>query len=309
MQVQKVCAAKVKFPENFQIIQNLTQKTTKKMKNYFKSKFFYIISIITLTVTIVPIVFTSMGLGFIFRDAVGAILTPAQKIFNYAAEGIDGFAAYFYKFDELVEENNRLQEQVAELRNQLYDSAEMEEMYEWISGFLELKMAHNDFKLLSAAVTGRESGNYAKILTLDVGSGAGVTIGMPVITADGIVGQITEVGYNWSKVTTIVEPNSSVGAYVEKTGDSGIAAGTFELSRDGLLSLLYLPADAEVNIGDRVLSTGYGSVYPRGLTLGYVDSVEPNTYSRTVSVTVNPAINFADISDVMLITGFEQTAR
>lgn len=277
------------------------------MKNYFKNKFFYIISVITLIVTIVPIVFNSMGLNFVFRDLVGIILTPAQKLFNYAAEGIDGYAAYFYKFDELVEENNQLKEQVSQLQTALYDSAEMEEMYEWMSEFLELKMAHNDFKLLSATVTGRESGNYSKILTLDVGSGAGVACGMPVITSEGIVGQVTEVGYNWSKVTTVVEANSSVGAYVEKTGDAGICSGTFELASDGLMDFLYLPADSDVSEGDRVLSTGFGSVYPRGLTLGYVESVGLNNYTRGLYVIVKSAVDFSDISKVMVITSFEQT--
>lgn len=279
------------------------------MKNYFKSKFFYIITVVTLIVTIVPTVFCSMGLSFVFRDMVGIVLTPAQKLFNYAAEGIDGFVSYFYKFDELVEENIRLREQVSQLQAELYDSAEIEEMYEWMSEFLELKMAHNDFELLSASVTGRESGNYSKVLTLDVGSGAGVASGMPVITSEGIVGQITEVGYNWCKVTTILEPNSSVGAYVEKTGDAGICTGSFALSSEGLVNFLYLPADTEVNAGDRVLSTGYGSIYPRGLTVGYVESVSLNSYSRNLEVTVRSAVDFTEISSVMVITSFEQTAN
>lgn len=278
------------------------------MKNYFKSKFFYIITVITLIVTIVPTVFCSMGLSFVFRDMVGIVLTPAQKLFNYAAEGIDGFVSYFYKFDELLEENIRLREQVSQLQSELYDSAEIEEMYEWMSEFLELKMAHNDFELLAASVTGRESGNYSKILTLDVGSGAGVASGMPVITSEGIVGQITEVGYNWCKVTTLVEANSSVGAYVEKTGEAGICTGSFALSSEGLVNFMYLPADAEITAGDRVLSTGYGSIYPRGLTVGYVESVSLNSYSRNLEVTVRSAVDFTDISSVMVITSFEQTA-
>ena len=62
------------------------------MKNYFKSKFFYIVTAVALILTIVPAVFASMGLTFVLRDAVCVILTPAQKLFNYAAEGVKGFA-------------------------------------------------------------------------------------------------------------------------------------------------------------------------------------------------------------------------
>ncbi|MBQ4353970.1 MAG: rod shape-determining protein MreC [Clostridia bacterium] len=278
------------------------------MKQFFKNKFFYIISVITLLVTIVPMIFSSMGLTFVFRDAVGVLLTPMQKVFQYAAQAADGFAAYFYRFDELVEENNALREEIAELRTQIYDSSEREEMYAWLSDFLELKMGHNDYKFLSASVTGRESGNYSRILTLDVGSGAGVELHMPVITSEGIVGQITEVGYNWSKVTTIVEPNSSVGAYVERNNDAGIARGVFELSADGLCLLSYLPADSTVREGDRILSTGYGSVYPRDLVVGYVDSVETNPYTRSLDVRVRCAVDFSSLAQVMIITDFDAVA-
>ncbi len=278
------------------------------MKKYFKSKFFYVITTLALILTITPAVFSSMGLSFVLRDACAVLLTPAQKVFNYAAEGFDGFVSYFYKFDRLVEENNQLREQVSQLSTQLYDAAEMEKMYEWMADYLDMKSAHNDLKLLSATVTGRDSGNYSKVLTLDVGSGAGVSIGMPVITSEGIAGQITEVGYNWSRVTTVVEAGSSVGAYVERTGEAGICTGEFELAKDGLISFDYLPSNLEAQAGDRVLSTGYGSVYPRGLTLGYVESISSNEYTRANQVLVRCAVSFSDISKVMVITSFEQVA-
>lgn len=139
-------------------------------------------TVVTLLVAIVPTVFYSMGLTFVFRDAVCAVLTPMQKLFNYASDAIDGFASYFYKFDELVEENNAFREQISELHSQIYDSAEIEEMYVWMSEYLDLKMRHSDFEFLAASVTGRESSSFSKVLTLDTGSGAGVELGMPVIT-------------------------------------------------------------------------------------------------------------------------------
>ncbi len=263
-------------------------------------------TVIALAVAIVPTVFYSMGLTFAPRDFVGVVLTPLQKVFNYAAEGFDGFAAYFYKFDELVEENNRLREQVSELEAQIYDAAELEEMYAWLSEFLELKMRKTDLKLLGASVTGRESGNYSRVLTLDVGYGAGVALHMPVITSEGIVGRITEVGYNWSKATTVVEANSAVGAYIERTKDLGICKGDFGLSADGMCAMHYLPADSDVRVGDRVISSGYGSVYPRGLTVGYVESVELNEYDRSLLVKVKCAADFSELTRVMIITDFEE---
>ncbi len=275
------------------------------MKQFFKNKFFYIMTVLALLLTIVPSVFYSMGLTFVFRDAVCVLLTPMQKVFNYATEAVDSFAAYFYKFDELVEENLALRERVAELEKQNYDAAELEERSAWMSNFLEMKTQHTDFKMLSASVTGRESGNYSKVLTIDAGTGAGVTLNMPVVTSEGIVGRITELGYNWAKVTTIVESQSSVGAYIERTEDAGICEGKFDLAADGMCRLSYLPAEAEIDIGDRVLSTGYGSVYPRGLVIGYVETVGINELTRSPDVTVKCAVDFSELTQVMIITDYE----
>ncbi|MBE6709829.1 MAG: rod shape-determining protein MreC [Ruminococcaceae bacterium] len=275
------------------------------MKQFFKNKFFYIMTVLALLFTIVPTIFYSMGLTFVFRDAVCVLLTPMQKVFNYATEALDGFAAYFYKFDELVEENNALRERIAELEKQNYDAAELEERSAWMSSFLEMKTQHTDFKMLSASVTGRESGNYSKILTIDAGTGAGVQLNMPVVTSEGIVGQITELGYNWAKVTTIVEAQSAVGAYIERTDEAGICEGAFELSADGLCRLSYLPAEADVKVGDRVLSTGFGSVYPRGLVIGYVETVGINEFTRSPDVTVKCAADFSELTQVMIITDYE----
>ena len=275
------------------------------MKQFFKNKFFYIMTVLALLFTIVPTIFYSMGLTFVFRDAVCVLLTPMQKVFNYATEALDGFAAYFYKFDELVEENNALRERIAELEKQNYDAAELEERSAWMSSFLEMKTQHTDFKMLAASVTGRESGNYSKILTIDVGTGAGVQLNMPVVTSEGIVGQITELGYNWAKVTTIVEAQSAVGAYIERTDEAGICEGAFELSADGLCRLSYLPAEADVKVGDRVLSTGFGSVYPRGLVIGYVETVGINEFTRSPDVTVKCAADFSELTQVMIITDYE----
>ncbi len=275
------------------------------MKNFIKNKFFYIMTVVTLLVTIVPTVFYQMGLTFVFRDAIGMVLTPMQKVFNYGAEAIDGFVSYFYKFDEIVEENAALKERVAELEAQIYDSRELEEAYVWLSDFLDLKIQHTDFQMTPAVVTGRESGNYSSILTLDVGYGAGIARNMPVVTASGIVGRVTEVGYNWCKVTTIVESQSSIGAFVERTDEAGIVRGRFELASDGYCEMTYLPASAEVAVGDRILSSGYGSVFPRGLVIGYVHSIESNPYTRSLVVKVQCAVEFSSLTDVMIITNYD----
>ena len=85
------------------------------MKKYIKSKFFYIITVVTLLVTIVPTVYYRMGVTFPLRDALNTMLVPMQKLFLAAADAVDGFTGYFYKFDALVEENEKTKAWVGSL--------------------------------------------------------------------------------------------------------------------------------------------------------------------------------------------------
>ena len=278
------------------------------MKEFFKKKFFYIIVVIALIATIVPSVLYSMGVTPFIRNAIGTIFTPMQKISISVTEAIDGYASYFHKFDLLKEENEKLKEQIKDLQSQVYNATELEQMYDWLSGFMEMKIAHTDFKFLAASVTGHEINNYSRILTLNVGSSSGVVVNMPVVTSDGIVGQVTEVGLNWCKVTTLTQANSSVGVYVERTRETGICTGNFNLSSEGLCDLNYLPSDSDVKVGDRVVSSGLGSIYPADLVVGFVESVEIDPETRGISARVKCVCDFSTLSQVMIITSFDTSA-
>lgn len=278
------------------------------MKQFFRNKFFYIISAVALVLVIVPVVFAKMGLTPLVRKAVGVMLTPVQKVFNYAADAVDGYVSYFYKFDELAEENRLLREKVSELESQVYDAEDLKKMYTWMSGFLEMKIKHTDFKFLEASVTGREGGNYSKLLVLDVGTTSGVHVNMPVVTSSGVVGRVVEVGLTWAKVAPVSAPSSSVGVYVERTNDEGVCSGDLELMNTGFCYLKHLPQDSSVAVGDIVLSSGLGGVYPRDLAVGVVESVEKNAYTSTLDVRVKTAVDDASLTDVMIIISFDSYA-
>lgn len=279
------------------------------MKPYFKSKFFYIITVLTLAAVIIPTVLCSMGLTGVLRSAAGSIMTPLRRGAQSIVDAIDGYAAYFYEFDRLVEENERLRKERAELLEEVHKSRELEEQYDWISEYLELKMQHTDYKMTPADVCGRESGNYSTAFMLDVGSSSGIRRNMTVVTGAGVLGYISEVGGNWSKASSILESSSALGVYDERSGESCVMEGDYTLAREGLCRLRYLEEGADVKVGDRILTSGYGSVYPRGLTVGYVERIEENEYSRSLVAYVRPAAFAEDdadrISQVMIITDYE----
>ncbi len=250
-----------------------------------------------------------MGLTPLLRNGVNTLLTPLRQLSYGIAAGIDGYAEYIYAFDELMEENARLKEENASLKEELYKSLELEEQYEWISEYLELKMQHTDYKFTAASVCGRESGNYSSVFMLDVGTSDGVARDMPVLSRGVVLGYISSVGTNWAKVTSVLDSSASVGVYNERSGEMAVLVGDYTLSKEGLCRLEYLPEGADIKKGDRILTGGYGSVYPRGLTVGYVEKIELDEFSRSVVAYVRPeAFNFSDedkISEVMVVVDYE----
>jgi len=275
------------------------------MKSFFRSKFFTVTVIVALCLVIVPSVFYSMGIGGVIKDAVNVVFSPVQKAFNYCTDAIDGFVSFFTEFDRISEENRALREEIASLKDRISRAEETEEMNEWLYDYLELKREHTDYKFVPATVTGGEGGNYMTVFLLDKGYAQGVRKDMPVVTDSGIVGYICEVGTTWSKAVTILEAGGAVGAYVERSGEQGVIEGNFELSEKGVCKMSYLSADADIQVGDRIVSSGYGSVYPRGLVIGTVESVEKDSVSRSLLVTVRPTADLSEIEKLMIITEYE----
>lgn len=275
------------------------------MRDFLKSRFFVVTAIITLILVAVPTLLSTFGGSNVLRSAVNTLMMPLQKGFNYITDALDGYASYFTEFDELVAENIQLKAELAELSDRLYTAQETETLNAWLVQFLEMKRAHTDFTFAAASVTGRESGNYMTVFTIDQGSAHGITVGMPVVTSDGVVGCVEEVGLSWAKVRTLIESASSIGACVERTGEDGLITGSFTLAKEGLCRLTYLNAESDVRVGDRIITSGYGSVYPRGLVIGVVTEIVPDAYSRTLTATVRPAASPIDLDRVMIITSYE----
>lgn len=274
------------------------------MSKFFKSRFFIIALLVSVVLTVVPSVLSFMGLQSYVRNAVNTVATPFRYCITKVSDSIEGFILYFRRFDDLNAENKILKDKIKELQGQLYEAELAKEENEWLYNYLGMKREHMDYELEGATVVGRESGNYMTILTLNRGTMHGIAVDMPVITDDGIVGYVGEVGLTWCKVITILETASSVGAYVERSGELGLVEGVYELKGNGVCRMSYLVSDADIKVGDKIVSSGIGSIYPRGLIIGTVSALVPDEISRELVATIEPAADFSDLVDVMILKGF-----
>ena len=171
-----------------------------------------------------------------------------------------------------------------------------------------MKAENPTYSFEEAMVIGREASNYVTVLTLNRGSIHGVERDMPVVTDEGIVGCVSEVGLTWCKVSTVLESARSVGVYLPRSNVSGILSGDVSMRQDGLCRLTFVDLDAKdlslVQAGDTVYSSGIGSVYPAELRVGEVVSVEVDNASRTLIATVRPTVDFSSLEYMMILTGY-----
>ncbi len=270
-----------------------------------KSKFFLITLAVALLLSIVPGVLCAMGQGSYVRSAIVTVASPFRWAFTKVGEGLSGFSLYFKTLEDLRAENEALRTELDAYRNLVYDAEVIEEENDFLHSFLGIKEEHVDFLFENATVVGRESTNYRTVFTLSKGTLHGIEVNMPIITDEGLVGHITEVGATWSKAVILTETASAVGGYIERSGVLGVVEGTYELRTEELCRMVYIEPDSDIRVGDKVISSGIGGVYPRGLLIGKVTGIELDETSRTLRATVEPAADLDSISKIMIITEYD----
>lgn len=271
----------------------------------FQNKFFLICLCIALVLTIVPSVFSIMGYKSLAKNIVGTVTMPVRWVATVVGNGIEGWGKYFGNMKALNKENEALIEENKALRDQLEKAELLEKENERLRDYLDMKNKYSSFKMEEGMIISHSSGNYITNFTLNRGTLHGIAPNMPVVTKEGIVGYVVEVGLNWCMVSTLIETATSVGAYIPRSEVVGIVSGDYSMRHEGTCKINYIDAEADVQVGDTVYSSGTGSVYPADLKIGTVTALEVDEYNRTLVATVSPAVDFSSLKWVMVITGYE----
>lgn len=253
----------------------------------------------------IPSVLILTGHGEPIRAAVNTVLSPVRGVISDAGDKIRSISAYITEFDALKAENERLRAQLASMEDTIREAELTLEENAFLRDFLSLKEDHNDYRFLKCEIIASDaSAGYRRTLTLNSGTVEGAAVGYPVITQSGVVGRITEVGTNWAKAEPITELSSAIGAYVERSGDLGVAEGSYLYRDAGKLLLNYLEEDADIAIGDRIRTSGVNSYYPHGLLIGEITEILTDPATGARSAVITPTSPLSDLRDVMVLTDF-----
>lgn len=270
---------------------------------HFKNKFFLIALTVALCLTVFSVVLSASGHAWFLKDALNVASIPFRSAFNWCADGVQGFIDYFTEFDRIAAENEELRKENEELKNLQSDIEVLKAENAWLRDFLDVKNQDLEFSFTDATVIGYNAGSSHDTITLNRGSINGIEKGMVVITGEGLVGRIEEVGLTTCEVVCIIDVSSSIGALVERSAMIGIVDGYYE----GNCRFHYTTGFTDISdiaVGDTVISSGKGSIYPYGLKIGTVTEVQLDDASRSVIATIKPSVDFENLDRVMIITSF-----
>ena len=276
------------------------------MKNYLKTNGVRMAAL----VLIIALLFGGLaaargGNVGLLHNAAGVLIAPVQKVVSSAVNLFDSIYGQLSEYDELVAENESLREQLAGAQQAARDGVEASEENERLRETLSLRAKHTDYEFESAKVVLWTSSNWSHSFKISKGRSSGIELGDPVVTEyKVVVGQITEIGETWATVSTVIDVDMSLGAFVGQAGTAGLVVGEYALMKERRARLTSMVEGAQIFEGDEVLSSGAGGAFPAGLVIGRIVSVETDGEGRVISGLVEPECAFDSLVQVYIIKDY-----
>ncbi len=240
------------------------------------------------------------------RNLFGVVTTPLRAVSSTFADWTEGLYSEAYEREDLLDEISRLQSELSNMREQAQEGALASAENERLRNLLGLREKRRDFTFESATVTERSRSNWSATFTLSKGSNMDIAAGDCVVDEYGnLAGIVSEVGENWSTVSTVVDANFQMGGYLTRTAGAAVLEGDFTLMGEGKLKLTYLPEDTALMVGDQILTSNQSDLYPSGLIVGYIESLQSDISGTTQYAVVVPESNLEQLQQVFVITDFD----
>ncbi|UCD70674.1 MAG: rod shape-determining protein MreC [Syntrophobacterales bacterium] len=225
------------------------------------------------------------------------ITVPFQKAIMYSTDALGDLIDSYILLVDLKRENVALRRMMAELQQEnssLREKAIGSERLRNLLGFSK-KITR---PMLPVQIIGIDPSSWFRTIVIDKGTQHGVKRGMPAVSPEGIVGHVLQTSPHCAKVLLITDFNSSVDAIVQRSRAKGVVEGNGE----NLCSLKYAPRTHDIQQGDRVVTSGLGGRYPKGLMIGKISKIEKKSYGLFQKAEIIPSVNFTKLEEVFVIT-------
>jgi len=272
---------------------------------FFKGRFFIVLIIIVLFLIGFMLNIAVDGGVTPPKEIIGIIFSPIEYVFSGVGSAVSDFFATFTEFKELKAENEELRQKINDLEIEAGESIHLQHENDMLKDIVGIKDIYNEFEFVSADIISSNMGGYYSMFTINKGSSSGIKKHNVVISSDGLVGIIRDVGVNWASIVTIIDPKSAVGAVIVRTKDMAMTEGSLELKLSGQCQLSYIDNNVAINRGDVVETSGLGGLYPAKLRIGIIEDIRVEEHGLSQYAIIQPFVDFEKIRSVYIITNFE----
>jgi len=240
----------------------------------------------------------------VIEVALMTLTSPVQEAAANMLTGLDDVWSGYIALADVEVDNERLRREAALLTAEALRAKKLDEENQRLRQLLAFKRSRAKLRTVGAHVIGQDVSPFSRVvrIAIDVGDRDDVVEGTPVLAAQGLVGRISRVSGRYAEVMLTVDARSSVSVRVVGKDVTGSLQGTGE--PDAYRArLLYLQEGKEVAVGDTLITTGHDKVFPPGLEVGYIRTLEERQRGLYFELNVAPAVNFAILEEVLVIVG------
>ena len=237
----------------------------------------------------------SAGQRSILEEAILGVVSPFLKAASWVGQGVSGTWSEYVDLRGVRRENQRLSERVDALALKAQEAEEERQELGRLRELLDLRDSV-PWTTLAARVIARGVDGSARTVTLDRGSHDGVRLNQPVLTPRGIVGRVIETAPGTSKVQTVLDPNSGAAGLIQRTRVQGMVVGEGERA----CRMEYVSDLSNVEVGDVIVTSGLDQIYPKGYTIGVVESIGEGE-GLTKLVMLRPEVDFRRLEEVLVV--------
>jgi rod shape-determining protein MreC len=232
-------------------------------------------------------------------EALGFVTTPVQSGLARVNRAAVSVWATYLDWRNVRGENRRLREENQRLRVESLQVLETATENDRLRRLLALQQ-RLPLTTVSAEIIAREWGGWVRSLTVNRGRGDNVARLTAVIAPEGLIGRVMEVRSGASVIQVLTDPASTVGAHAVRTRTAGIVEG----DPRGTMRLKYMARDGGgIQVGDLVVTSGSGGVFPRGIPVGVVRAIDDRGSALFHYAVLAPVVDFARVDEVLLLTG------
>ena len=276
------------------------------MKDFFDTwKFKILVAVAVFLVGIMAYAGANGRLTAAPQELLGVILTPFQKAGAVVSGGVGAMWEKYASIDKVMEQNEQLTAENAELRQQMVDYDRIKAENEAYKALANIQEKNSNATYVSGFVIGRDPLDSFWGFTLDRGTLDGVAVNDAVISDEGyLLGVVREADLTSCKVMTILHPSFNAAGVVSRTRDNGIITGSAEYAADGLCVLTNLARSTMSKAGDQIITTGLGGVFPPEVLVGVIKELTPEASGKSMLAVIKPGADPRTVRHVFIITSY-----